>query len=111
MTDGLVFYDQFTRLRPHQIALVSIGVALLLLGVWVVSVIQPTNEVELGTWAEDEDAEDVMTDTTGILAVPYTDEPASAEIEPYPQPTETSPLPPASPAFLLTAFNDLPSLA
>ncbi|WWD17097.1 hypothetical protein CI109_101534 [Kwoniella shandongensis] len=55
--DGLVFYDQFGRLATYQIVLVSLGVAILLLGVWVVSAIQPEG-VEVGTWIEDEDESD-----------------------------------------------------
>ncbi|KAK8864595.1 hypothetical protein IAR55_001845 [Kwoniella newhampshirensis] len=55
--DGLVFYDQFGRLATYQIVLVSLGVAILLLGVWVVSAIQPEG-VEVGTWLEDEDESD-----------------------------------------------------
>lgn len=53
--DGLVFYDQFSLLSPLQISLVSLGVAVLLIGVWVVSAIQPTGQggVEVGTWVED----------------------------------------------------------
>ncbi len=35
VSDGLVFYDQFSRLATHQIVLVSLGVAFLLLGVWL----------------------------------------------------------------------------
>lgn len=52
-----MFYDQFSRLKTHQIVLVSLGVALLLIGVWVVSVVEPTGQggVDLGTWVEEED--------------------------------------------------------
>lgn len=54
--DGLVFYDQLGRLGTHQIILVSVGVAILLVGVWVVSAIQPTGGggIEVGTWVEEE---------------------------------------------------------
>jgi hypothetical protein len=54
--DGLIFYDQFGRLATHQIVLMSIGVAVLLVGVWVVSAIQPTGDggIEVGTWVEEE---------------------------------------------------------
>ncbi|KAL1411657.1 hypothetical protein Q8F55_002622 [Vanrija albida] len=54
--DGLVFYDQLGRLSAHQILLVSVGVAVLLVGVWTVSAIQPTGQggVEVGTWVEEE---------------------------------------------------------
>ena len=58
--DGLVFYDQFSLLSPTQIGLVSTGVAVLLLGVVVVSAVQPTGAggVDVGTWVEDESAID-----------------------------------------------------
>ncbi|WVR06859.1 hypothetical protein IAU60_003895 [Kwoniella sp. DSM 27419] len=53
--DGLVFYDQFGLLKTYQIVLVSLGVAVLLLGVWVVSAVQPDAGVDVGTWVEDEE--------------------------------------------------------
>ncbi|WVQ99497.1 hypothetical protein IAU59_006632 [Kwoniella sp. CBS 9459] len=53
--DGLVFYDQFDLLRTYQIVLVSLGVAILLLGVWVVSAVQPDAGVDVGNWVEDEE--------------------------------------------------------
>ena len=72
-TDGLVFYDQFGRLKPYQIALVSVGVAVLLLGVWVVALIKPAGEggVEVGTWVEDVDSDSECSerDTNGRIAL------------------------------------------
>lgn len=50
--DGLVFYDQLGRLSPHQIVLVTLGTAVLLVGVWAVSSAQPEG-VELGTFADE----------------------------------------------------------
>lgn len=50
--DGLVFYDQFGRLSAHQVVLVTLGTAVLLVGVWVVSNAQPEG-VELGTFADE----------------------------------------------------------
>lgn len=110
-SDGLVFYDQFGRLRPYQIALVSIGVAVLLLGVWVVSAIQPTGQggVDVGTWVEEEDELDTN-DQSPLLGGDHFTEPA--EIGPAsPQDRHTplfqhssmlsnplSPRPPMSPA-------------
>ncbi|OCF32939.1 hypothetical protein I316_05276 [Kwoniella heveanensis BCC8398] len=63
--DGLVFYDQFDRLRTYQIVLVSLGVAVLLLGVWVVSAVQSDAGVDVGTWVEDEEDGSVM-DVDGL---------------------------------------------
>ncbi|WVN88600.1 uncharacterized protein L203_103811 [Cryptococcus depauperatus CBS 7841] len=57
---GLVFYNQFHQLSKAQIVLVSLGTAILLLGVWIVSSIQPEG-VEVGTWVEDgSDSSSVM---------------------------------------------------
>lgn len=51
-----MFYDQFGRLAVYQIVLVSLGVLVLLVGVWVVSAVQPTGGgVDMGTWVEEED--------------------------------------------------------
>lgn len=106
--DGLVFYDQFGQLRPHQIALVTIGVVILLLGVWVVSVIQPTGEggVEVGTWAEEESINEGERDTfepdenTTLLGAEQTAEPDGVESDllgfahHYTQPYSESPISP-----------------
>lgn len=56
LADGLVFYSQFSELAAHQIALVSVGIAVLLVGVWSVSAIEPTTGqggVEVGDWANE----------------------------------------------------------
>lgn len=68
--DGLVFYDQFGRLATYQIVLVSLGVLVLLVGVWVVSAIQPTGQggVDLGTWVEEEEDEEMdYRETSSLL--------------------------------------------
>jgi hypothetical protein len=119
--DGLVFYDQFGRLAPHQITLVSLGVALLLLGVWVVSALQPTGQggVDVGTWVE-EDAicmEDELTaaEDATLFGGDHTDEPGEYDAheheqyeglgvrrggEVYPQPqSHIDAMTPTSPAF------------
>ncbi|WVQ79937.1 hypothetical protein IAT38_002038 [Cryptococcus sp. DSM 104549] len=62
---GLVFYDQFGQLATYQIILVSLGVAILLLGVWIVSAIQPQGGVEVGTWVEEDDASSTASDDEG----------------------------------------------
>lgn len=61
--DGLIFYDQFGRLATYKIVLMSVGVAILLVGVWVVSAIQPTGDggIEVGTWVEEESLDDTST--------------------------------------------------
>lgn len=72
--DGLVFYNQFGRLRSHQVALVSIGVAVLLAGVWAVSAVQSTGDggVEVGTWAEEGDHEQMWFEEA-VIDEPYDD--------------------------------------
>ncbi|WRT66551.1 uncharacterized protein IL334_003510 [Kwoniella shivajii] len=56
---GMVFYDQFSRLSTIQITFVSLGVAILLIGVWVVSAVQPDSAVDVGTWIEEESNIDI----------------------------------------------------
>lgn len=54
--DGLVFYSQFSELATVQIILVSLGIAVLLFGVWSVSAIEPATGrggVEVGIWADE----------------------------------------------------------
>ena len=82
-----MFYDQFGRLRPHQIALVSLGVAVLLLGVWVVSAIQPTGQggVDVGTWVE-EDEELEPRDQSSLPGGDHSPEPAEMEPNPLENP-------------------------
>ncbi|WVW84137.1 hypothetical protein I302_106166 [Kwoniella bestiolae CBS 10118] len=89
--DGLVFYDQFSRLSILQITFVSLGVAILLLGVWVVSAIQPDAGVDIGTWVEEEsDTESIMED---IEQNPFlqTESPTQTQVNPL-SPTIPDPL-------------------
>lgn len=76
-----MFYDQFGRLAPHQIALVSLGVALLLLGVWVVSAVQPTGDggVDVGTWVEEDEAIRMEAEESPLLGRAHVEEPLSYE--------------------------------
>ncbi|WWD03378.1 hypothetical protein V865_001430 [Kwoniella europaea PYCC6329] len=69
--DGLVFYDQFSRLSTLQITFVSLGVAILLLGVWVVSAIQPDSGVDIGTWVEEESDTESIFDEVGVEQNPF----------------------------------------
>lgn len=90
--DGLVFYDQFGLLKPYQIALVSIGVAVLLLGVWVVALIQPAGQggVDVGTWAEDDCSSTGSnyepTENETLLGGVAVDEPEEDATSPTPHP-------------------------
>jgi hypothetical protein len=82
--DGLVFYSQFSRLQGYQIGLVTVGIVVLLVGVWSVSAIQPTGAggVEIGTWAEDasddEDDDELEAGEGARLLGAFTDEPIDA---------------------------------
>jgi len=81
--DGLVFYSQFSELAPHQIALVTIGIAVLLVGVWSVSAIESeTGEggVHLGSWADEADCSADEDEASPIWTESFTDEPSGDEI-------------------------------
>ncbi|KAJ9103938.1 hypothetical protein QFC21_002401 [Naganishia friedmannii] len=76
MTDGLVFYSQFSELSRLQVSLVTVGILVLLVGVWSVSAVEPISGesgVHLGTWADDlsEDGKVVSEEDR----LPFTDEP------------------------------------
>jgi len=92
--DGLVFYDQFGRLRPHQIALVFVGVVVLFLGVWVVSAIQPTGQggVDVGTWVEEDEELEMATDHSPLLGGDDLFEPAEIESDPIEHPQTQTPI-------------------
>lgn len=78
LIDGLVFYSQFSELAPHQIVLVTIGIAVLLLGVWSVSAVKAdTGEggVQLGSWADEADLTDDEEEASPIWSEAFTDEP------------------------------------
>jgi hypothetical protein len=80
--DGLVFYSQFSELAPHQIALVTIGIAVLLVGVWSVSAIEPeTGEggVHLGSWADEADCSADEDESSPTWTESFTDEPSGDE--------------------------------
>ena len=86
----MVFYDQFGRLAVYQIVLVSLGVLVLLVGVWVVSAIQPTGQggVDLGTWVEEEDEEMDYRETSSL----YGDHGESGRRQSAPPLTTVSPV-------------------
>lgn len=62
--NGLVYYDQFALLSPLKLSMVLLGITILLLGVWAVSM-QPSggSRVEVGTWQEG--AEVLTAEVTG----------------------------------------------
>ena len=90
MPDGLVFYDQIGQLKTHQIVLVSVGVGILLLGVWVVSFIQPAGGgVDVGTWAEDDECSEAdysEDENANLLGGSNVAEPESDLASPAPSP-------------------------
>jgi hypothetical protein len=96
--DGLVFYDQFGRLAVYQIILVSLGVLVLLVGVWVVSAVQPTGQggVDMGTWVEEEDG-DMEFEQTSPLFRQYLDNNHTSEDRLQESPTSSSPPSPLVP--------------
>ncbi len=67
-------------MAPYQIALVTVGIAILLVGVWSVSVIEPSGQggVEVNGWADDAMMERVEHDGQYFEnGQAYSDEPAS----------------------------------
>lgn len=60
---GLVYYDQVSSLSWLQIALVTLGTAVLLLGVWIVSI------------KKDREQEENVQLSTAVEQQPYSDEP------------------------------------
>ena len=131
-----MFYDQFGRLAVYQIILVSLGVLVLLVGVWVVSAVQPTGQggVDMGTWVEEEDGDMEFEGTSplfrqsldhsagvgGFHESPTSSSPPSPLV-PYPQPqphTRTQPQlhlaqgstsSPSTPTFHAPGVFDSPS--
>ncbi|ODO06401.1 hypothetical protein L198_01633 [Cryptococcus wingfieldii CBS 7118] len=114
---GLVFYDQFGQLATYQILLVSLGTALLLLGVWIVSAIQPEGAaVEVGTWVEDNCNSDSESDVdeeleagegATLLGGDTSNEPESSEPARHPRPSDLS-IPPTPPGRYHPVFAPSP---
>ncbi|KZT30582.1 hypothetical protein NEOLEDRAFT_1082700 [Neolentinus lepideus HHB14362 ss-1] len=73
--NGLVYYDQFSLLSVLQLWLVSLGIIVLLAGVWVVSMYAGAGGVDVGPWHEEEGEDDEALDEISTEA--YTDEPRS----------------------------------
>jgi magnesium transporter len=55
ITNGLVYFNQFSLIPPLHLGLVSIGIVVLLGGVWIVSIPSEGGGVDLGTWQENDD--------------------------------------------------------
>lgn len=61
-----MYFDQFSLISPLHLVLVSVGIAVLLGGVWVVSIQSGGGGIDLGTW--DEEIVDLSTeDSEAIL--------------------------------------------
>ncbi|TFY50268.1 hypothetical protein EVG20_g11618, partial [Dentipellis fragilis] len=58
IVNGLVYFDQFSLLPTTHLILVIVGIAVLLGGVWVVS-FQAGSGVDVGSWNEEDEEEDV----------------------------------------------------
>jgi len=56
IVNGLVYFNQFSLIPPLHLGLVVLGIAVLLVGVWVVSIQSSEEGVDIGTWQKgDED--------------------------------------------------------
>ncbi|KAL5518946.1 hypothetical protein ACEPAH_629 [Sanghuangporus vaninii] len=71
IVNGLVYFDQFSLLSPLQLSLVSLGMVILLGGVWIVSFQAGSGRVDIGTWQEgDEDIEEEEDEEDGVSIRP-----------------------------------------
>ncbi|KAI5124700.1 hypothetical protein M0805_004306 [Coniferiporia weirii] len=55
IVNGLVYFDQFSLLSTLKLSLVSLGMVILLGGVWLVSFHAGSGRVDVGTWQEGDD--------------------------------------------------------
>ncbi|KAH9486938.1 hypothetical protein JR316_0001004 [Psilocybe cubensis] len=53
IVNGLVYFDQFSLIRPLYLGLVALGIVILLGGVWVVSIQSGGGGVDVGPWVEE----------------------------------------------------------
>ena len=53
IVNGLVYFDQFSLIPPLFLGLVTLGIFVLLCGVWVVSIQSGGGGVDIGTWNEE----------------------------------------------------------
>ena len=53
IVNGLVYFDQFSLIPPLFLGLVTLGIFILLCGVWVVSIHSGGGGVDVGTWNEE----------------------------------------------------------
>ncbi|KIM48207.1 hypothetical protein M413DRAFT_439927 [Hebeloma cylindrosporum] len=53
IVNGLVYFDQFSLIPPAFLGLVTLGIFILLCGVWVVSIQSGGGGVDVGTWNEE----------------------------------------------------------
>ena len=53
IVNGLVYFDQFSLIPPLYLGLVTLGIFVLLCGVWVVSIHSGGGGVDVGTWNEE----------------------------------------------------------
>jgi hypothetical protein len=53
IVNGLVYFDQFSLIPPAFLGLVTLGIFVLLCGVWVVSIQSGGGGVDIGTWNEE----------------------------------------------------------
>jgi len=58
IVNGLVYFDQFSLIPRHHLLLVSLGIFVLLGGVWVVSINSGGGGVDLGNWQESVEEDD-----------------------------------------------------
>lgn len=60
IVNGLVYFNQFSLIPPLHLSLVVLGIVVLLIGVWVVSIQAGGGGVDVGTWQEVDEEEELM---------------------------------------------------
>jgi hypothetical protein len=65
IVNGLVYFDQIQLIKGFHLGLVALGIVILLVGVWVVSIHSGGGGVDVGTW--NEEGEDIIDEDTVIV--------------------------------------------
>jgi len=99
IVNGLVYFDQFSLIPPTFLGLVTLGIFVLLCGVWVVSIQSGGGGVDVGTWNEEavnlsrEDVplylepEDIQS-SSGAVVMTHQQAPSQAKVQFDPVPME-----------------------
>ncbi|KAG6890405.1 hypothetical protein C0995_008759 [Termitomyces sp. Mi166 len=85
ITNGLVYFNQFSLIPPLHLGLVAFGMTVLLGGVWIVSVQSGVKERDIETWSESGDSD---IDETSVDVEEACNTPPRFSVEFHPVPME-----------------------